>query len=308
MSLGRDLDFVGHQRISVQQYDPAILPAINNIVYKATNDKTVWIEETTSKIGDWRVIFRSTYIRWAVSLNGLHVASEKYSTSKEDKQFIINSIRVDNNVPKQTTIVEWDFKTAADVHLKSAPMLCAYGLIDLYACFEEFIFDFYKIYLTHNPEHLLTGDENKPLKKLYKAYLADASLADEWNEKFTIRMYAWQRKKLYDGLGKVFLSYCNQSGIQKPSMYKLSNPTTWSETLTGISLVRHSLTHGAKTVAKELGDFCKTPNNNGFTFKENDPLEIKLFHLQATELFSDQLLTALNLSLVELGGKLSAQP
>jgi hypothetical protein len=308
MSLGRDLDFVGHQRIPVDELNPSTLPSIDNIVYKATNDKTVWIEETTAKIGDWRAIFRSTYIRWAVSLNGLHVASEKYSTSKEEKSFIINSLRVNNGVAKQTVIVEWDFKTAAETHLKTAPMLCAYGLIDLYACFEEFIFDFYKIYLKHNPEHLLTGEENKPLKKLYKSYLADNTLADKWNEQFNNRLKAWQRKRLYDSLGKVFLSYCNQSGIEKPSMYKLSNPTTWAETLTGISLVRHSLTHGAKTVSKELSDFCKTPNNNGFTFKENDPLEIKLFHLQATELFSDQILTALNLSLVELGERITAQP
>lgn len=307
MSLGRDLDFVGHQRISVQQFDPAILPAINNIVYKATNAKTFWIEETTSKIGDWRAIFRSTYIRWAVSLNGLHVANEKYLTSKEEKNFIINSIRVDKGVPKQTVIVEWDFKTAAEAHIKTAPMLCAYGLIDLYACFEEFIFDFYRIYLTHNPEHLLTGDENKPLKKLYKLFLTDNSFADEWNGKFKHRLYAWQRNRLYDSLGKVFLSYCNQTGIEKPSMYKLSNPATWAESLTGISLVRHSLTHGAKIVSKDLSDFCKTPHNNGFTFKENEPLEIKLFHLQATELFSDQLLTALNLSLLELGERLKVK-
>lgn len=300
MSLGRNIDFVGHQRILVDQVDPSILSSINNIVYKSTDDSTKWIEETTAKIGDWRAIFRSVYIRWALAINGLHVANERYSSSKEEKSFYINSLRMDNGPAKQTKIAEWDFPTAADAHIKTLPMLSAYGLIDLYGCFEEFIFDFYRIYLTHNPTLLLSGDDNKPLKKLYKASLADTTLVADFNEKFNDRLNAWQRKRLYDGLGKVFLAYCNQAGIQKPSAYKHTTPETWSQTLTGIGLIRNALTHGAKTASKELSDFCATPFNNGFTFKENDSLEITLFHLQATEMFSDQLLTALNISLIEL--------
>lgn len=307
MSLGRNIDLVGHQRILVDQIDPAILSSINNIVYKSTDVSTKWIEETTVKIGDWRAIFRSIYIRWALSINGLHVANERYISSKEEKSFYINSLRMDNGTAKQTKIAEWDFPTAAEAHIKTLPMLSAYGLIDLYGCFEEFIFDFYRIFLKHNPTHLLSGDENKALKKLYKASLAHPTLVVDFNEKFNDRLNTWQRKRLYDGLGKVFLAYCHQADIQKPSAYKHTTPETWSQTLSGIGLIRNALTHGAKTASKELADFCATPYNNGFTFKEGDSLEIELFHLQATEMFSDQLLNALNISLFELAERYEKQ-
>lgn len=307
MGLSRDVDFIGHYRIAVDQIYPINLPPINNIILKSRHKNTVWIEETNNRIGEWRGIFRSLFIRWALAINGLHIAAEKYRSNLPIRSFSIQSIRVDGGAPRQSKIAEWDLETAAQAHLKTVPMLNAYGLIDLYGCFEELVFDLYRIYLKHNPEHLLKGDENKPLKKLYKECLADPSKEEDWKEKLEKRLMAWQRKRLYDGLEKVFLAYCNTASIQKPKGYVLSNPQTWSETLGGIGLIRHALTHGAKTVSKEIADFGTKPHSNGLRFKEHDQLEIKLFHLQAVELFADQLLTALNLSLIELQEKLEKE-
>jgi hypothetical protein len=304
MGLSRDIDFIGHNRIPVDQIDPINLPAFTNIILKSRHKDTVWIEETNNRIGEWRGIFRSLYIRWALAINGLHVAAEKYRSNLPIELFYIQSIRVEEGIPKQTRIAEWDLEMAAQAHLKTVPMLNAYGFIDLYGCFEEFIFDLYGIYLKHNPGHLLTGDENRPLKKLYKEYLTNTSKEGEWKEQFSKRLISWQRKRLYDGLEKVFLAYCDMASIQKPKGYVLSNPQTWSETLGGIGLLRHALTHGAKTVSKEIADFGVKAHSNGLRFKENDPLEITLFHLQAVELFAHQLLTALNLSLIELHQKI----
>lgn len=308
MGLGRNIDFIGHQRVLVDQINPLQLPDIDNIILKSRHKDTIWIEETNNKIGEWRGLFRSLYIRWALAINGLYVADEKYRSNLPIRSFTIQSLRATRGQQAaQTVIAEWDLAFAAQAHLQTVPMMNAYGLIDLYGCFEEFVFDLYRIFLTHNPQHLLTGEENKPLKVLYKAYLDDPSKQDEWKVRFSDRLNAWQRKRLYDGLEKVFLAYCNAASIEKPSRYTLSSPQTWSETLGGIALIRNALTHGAKTVSKELADFGNKPHNNGLAFKENDALEIRLFHLQAVEMFANQLLTALNLSLVELQMKIEKQ-
>jgi hypothetical protein len=55
-------------------------------------------------------------------------------------------------------------------------------------------------------------------------------------------------------------------------------------------------------VPPELAEFSLQPANMGFDFREGEKLEINLRHLQGVECFLDQLLTALNLSLLERAG------
>ncbi|MDC0715106.1 hypothetical protein POL68_42050 [Stigmatella sp. ncwal1] len=106
-----------------------------------------------------------------------------------------------------------------------------------------------------------------------------------WEDAWRNRLDTWQRKRLYDGLHRVFLAFCTVE--------------TWAETIEGMGLVRHLLVHGESKVTAELAAFCAKPHSMKLGFKEGEPLSMHLFHLQAFEAFTDQLLNALNISLAE---------
>ena len=247
-------------------------------------------------------VFGEAYnIKWAISINGLYVANEKYATKKDDASFAFNiqSLRKGNNGGELVTIAQWDAEKSAKVHLDTVPMICTYGFTDLYNCLEEFVFDFYRIYWKYNPDNLIKGPEFRHLRKLRNEANINVESRQKWQEAFEERLDNWQRNKLYDNLGKVFLSYCKETGIEKPKSYTLSTPETWAESIRGISLVRNSIVHGVKKVTKELADFCKEPYSLGFGFEEGKELKIGTARLQMLEVFTDQLLTSINLSLVE---------
>jgi hypothetical protein len=294
-------NLIGHHKFIITNPFISKSMEFDNLIIEATCDQEKWIEETTRKIGEWRGIFRSAYIKWAISINGLYLAKEKYETKKDDNSFVfkIQSLRNGNNGGEYATIAEWDAEKSAQVHIDTVPMICTYGFTDLYNCLEEFVFDFYRIYWKYNPDNLIKGPEFRHLRKLRKESGDSEESKLKWEEAFEARLDAWQRNKLYDNLGKVFLSYCKEVGLEKPKSYTLSTPETWGESIKGISIVRNSIVHGAKKVSKELGDFCKKPYSLGFGFEEGKELKIGTARLQMVEVFTDQLLTSINLSLVE---------
>ena len=61
-------------------------------------------------------------------------------------------------------------------------------------------------------------------------------------------------------------------------------------------MVRNAIVHGAQTVSDDLELLSV---GSGMEFVAGEPLEVSTTHLQAFELFTSQLLTAFNLSLVE---------
>lgn len=276
----------------------------DNLIIQSTSEETKWIEELTNKIGDWRGIFRSAYIKWAVTINGLCLAKEKYEKIKVDADFVfkIHSLRQVNGDLIQSSIAEWDGPTTAKVHFDTRPMICTYGFTDLYNCLEEFVFDFYRTYWRHFPENLIKGSDFKDLRKLKAESGNDEESASKWVRALNDRLNNWQRKRLYDNLGKVFLAFCNEVGLKKPENY-VTTPENWAESITGISLVRNIIVHGGKYVTKELSDFCTKPHSLGFRFKEGEELKIDLIKLQSVELFLHQLLSAINIALVEKSRK-----
>ncbi len=291
-------DFIGHQKFTI---DSSIgdVPPIDNFIIEPKNVEDAWIKESTEKIGEWRSYFRSSYMRWALTLNGLHVAKERYDSKKLDSVgFTIDSLRQDG----LKNIALWDMKTAAKNHEETIPMIAAWGLIDLYSCIEEFIFEFYKIFLNHNPDSIIKGTEFSNLRHLRNEAVNNIESKEMWKAAWEERLESWQRKRLYDGLNKVFLAYTNVAGLKTPSIYTLSTIETWAETIKGISELRNCFTHGVETVTKELADFSSKPHSMLFDFEEGKPLNIELKHLQSVECFLDQLLTAINLSLIERTG------
>lgn len=294
-------DFVGHVHLSIEEVYAGA--QINNIICKANTEKGAWVEKACSNIEEWRAIFRSTYLQWAIAINGIHVAANRYSDpdwQKKHKSFYATALRVDNTgEPKIVQIAEWDGNTAAKNHLMTQPRLVAYGLIDLAACFEEWVFALYRCYLNYHPDSLLRGPENKDLKELWKKAKGNPDFSAEWNQRWTERVDEWQIKKGYKGLHNVFKALLNEAKLTKPKNFKQSNESTWAESLRLVIVLRNLLIHGAEKVNKELEELSGKPHSLGFQFKAGDSLELELFHLQSVELFADQLLSAINLSLVE---------
>lgn len=276
--------------------------AANNWIVVPSHPENEWMRSLMKMVGEWRAVVRSTYIRWALAINGLHVAAEKYQANQDpSRAFQVTSIRADRNGKITKSVVsQFTFPEAAEAHLKVQPMLCAHGFIDLYAGLEEMVFAFYRTFLSAKPELILRGDEFRELRRAYRKAGDGPAQQENWNDLWAIRLDSWHRKKLYDGLGNVFSAFCAQAGLNTPAAYKETTIETWAESIDGISLVRNALIHGVTHVPDEIADFCRKPHSLGFRFTKGDPLRLDLLDLQVVEAFCDQLLTALNLSLVEL--------
>ena len=75
--------------------------------------------------------------------------------------------------------------------------------------------------------------------------------------------------------------------------------STWADSLRLVVVLRNLLIHGAEKVNNELEELSGKPYSLGFQFMTGDSLKLELWHLQSVELFANQLLSAINLSLVE---------
>ena len=139
------------------------------------------------------------------------------------------------------------------------PMPAAFGVMDLYGNLEEFVFDIFRVYIEAHPEHLLKGDDFKELRRLRREAEQDETKKVEWESAWASRREQWQRNKLYDGLGKVFRSFCASAGVKAPSSHKNVSAEHWAETIDIIGLVRNCLTHNVVTVNPELATPARSP-------------------------------------------------
>lgn len=104
------------------------------------------------------------------------------------------------------------------------------------------------------------------------------------------------KKRIYCGLGKVLLAYYVSAGLRRSKSYTRADVADWAETLEAIATLRNCLVLGAKVVPKELASNSRKSYAAALNFVERQPLGVELIHLQGIELFSDQPLTAINLS------------
>jgi len=293
------VDLVGHTMIRLSAGALGPLSQIDNLVVQPPKEEHRWIGTATAKVGEWRAALRSTYIRWALAINGLEVAADKYADStwrRNNNQFFVHGLGASGI----EVLSVWDGQTASEAHRKTMPMLAAFGIIDLYAGLEEVVFDLYRTYLDQHRRVLLKGDECRPLRQLMRAASSDATQQPAWEKAWSERLNKWQRKKLYDGLADVFRSFCRQTGLKEPSTYKHTTVDTWCEAIDAIAILRHCLVHGAKVVPPELASFSSKPYRLTFDFKENEPLAVTLTHLMGVQLFCEQILSAVNVSLAEM--------
>jgi hypothetical protein len=96
----------------------------------------------------------------------------------------------------------------------------------------------------------------------------------------------------------VLVALYQHAGLEKPSGY-VHDVASWAQTIEMIAELRNLIVHGAAMVNTRLGQLSNRPNSMTFDFSEGTALDVKLHHLQSVECFCDQLLSAINISLVE---------
>lgn len=261
-----------------------------------------WEKDASELIHEYRGIFKSSYIRWSLSINGLNLAQEKYSNPSFNNVFQVSGLRRVEEKMSKVGIIAWRGKKAAENHFETIPMLVAYGIIDMYSLIEEFILGIYRIYLFYNPESMLTGSDNKFYRKLYREKDANP---EQWTKEWNKRLDSWQRRKIYDGLDNVYKSFLDRIEINKTPKYLLVDDETKPEifyeianTIKFISVLRNTLIHGNYTVTKELEDASNLAPKNDLHFIEGDQINLEVVHLSAIEQVSHSLLAYYNIAML----------
>ena len=259
------IDLVGHTIL-----DAGLAAEVTNLIIKAKTQQGRWIEAVTSEIGPARALFRSTYIHWALAINGLHLAAERYgSTEWQSKGNVFQVTGHRRNDPK-AVLACWEGNEASKAHLATVPKMSAWGYIEIYALLEFTIMKLYRDYWNIRPDGLLKGREFLPLRKLKAAAEAPNATPDtveSWNQAWNQRLDKWHKNKIYDGLHRVFLAFCKETRLKTPSHYKVTTLETWAESIEGLALIRNLLIHGATVVPPELEIFCSKPHSMGFKFE-----------------------------------------
>lgn len=271
---------------------------ITNLIFESTEDKNIWIHETTSKIGDWRNISRSVYLRWAITINAMFISANHYDALADDKRVQTKTMRVLHGDPVSAPLANWTGPEAAEHYRSSVKLIAAYGVSDLVGAIEEIIFECFEIFLRHDPSKFTSGRENKEFRR---AYNRRNEVGSSWPEVWKERYDSWRRSRAYDPLHRVLSDYWREAKLQTPSYYKHTNVDNWAETLKMFSELRNLIVHGAAIVSDELEACCQILARMTFSFKAGEPLVVDIHHLQSIECFIDQYLNALNVALLELG-------
>ncbi len=291
--------FVEQNKVNI--HDPAVsdLLSVENIIWHTKKPELKWIEHSTELIGDWRSFVRSVYMRWAITINALHVARDRYEANP-NIALAVDTLRPSDEGPQRVHLAVWPGAKAAENYATSIPLIAAYGVQDLYGALEEIVFALYEIFLEAHPERLMHGDEFKPMRKLYREKNNGPEAAAAYAAAWSGRIETWRRKRAYDGLHKVFAAFWVTAKLVRPSWYKLSDIDDWTKTIETIGEIRHLIVHGEDRVSKRLSDLCTEQPALGLAFAEGERLEVHLVDLMIVEEFLDKLLSTLNRSLIEL--------
>ncbi|MDG1372174.1 MAG: hypothetical protein P8Q48_18395 [Paracoccaceae bacterium] len=292
-SIRKRISFAPQKKIERKDHDGQ---KIQNLIHRTDKAEEKWIEETTETIGAWRDISRSVYLRWAITINAMHVSVDHYKKLPSDRRLKTETIRRPNGSAEKVPLAIWTGEEASEGYMESRKLIAAYGFADMYGVLEDITFEAHKIFLRHTPKSLLKGKEYRDLHRKYKNR---DSNPDVWEVAWSKRFEEWHLKKQYDGLHKVAKSYWTSAALRKPSTYEHTDITDWMDTIKMFGALRNHITHSAPNVKQDLSKSCNIKGNMGFFFEEGDQLTVELFHLMAIECFIDEYLTALNMSLLE---------
>jgi hypothetical protein len=293
-SIRKRASFAPQTRIDWKDRD---LHSITNVLHETDKEEERWIAESTARLGDWRDMSRTVYLRWSLTMNAMEIARDHYAALPNDRALQTVTLRAPDGLARQVPLAIWSGPEASKNYAASQELVAAYGFADLYGVIEDITFDAYEIYLRHHPEPLMQGANYKSLRQAWRGREKNQ---DAWRRAWSERYDAWRRKKLYDGLGRVVRNYWAGAGLRAPSNYRLTDIGDWVATTEMFGKLRNHIKHSATHVTPELAEACAIRTNMGFSFKEGDALVVELHHLMAIECFVDQYLTALNISLLEL--------
>ncbi|OWV94288.1 hypothetical protein ATY81_12635 [Rhizobium sp. R72] len=257
-----------------------------------------WIADATRKIPEWRQDVKDVYLRWAITINAMHVARDRYRSNPK-MALETKTVRAPKGEAEFVVLETWSAADTARNYELSIPPLSAFALTDLYGLLEEIIFELYLIFLNGDPSIILKGDEFKELRQLYRQRSDSRAAAEAWETAWAQRLANWQRKRLYDGLHNVFAAFFRSTGLKRPSFFKKSDIDDWVRTIEAIGEARNLIVHGVGTVSERLQLLTSDIPTNIFVFTEGEPLEIKTAHLAFIECFCEQMFNALNTSLFE---------
>ena len=253
----------------------------------------------TKKIPDWRADTRDVYLRWAITINAMHVAKTRYKEHPE-LGLQTKTLRANREGAAREVVLEtWTAGDASRNYELATPILASYALVDLFGLVEEIIFEFYLIFINHNPMGILPGSEFREIRKLFHNRETSAHAKEKWEAAWAERLGKWRRNRLYDGLHRVFAALISDAKLVAPSHYKHTKTSDWVAVIEAVSEARNLITHGEGTVSQRLDDLTKKLKTNVFVFEAGQPLEISLEHLMFVESFLDGLLNALSISLLE---------
>lgn len=250
-------------------------------------------------VPEWRADVRDVYMRWAITINAMHVARDRYAAAPE-LGLETKSLRSDRAGTTEIRVLDtWTALDTARNYELATPLLAAYGFADLYGLFEEIVFEFYLIFLNGNPEPLIRGEQFRELRRAHRNRNAGPAAAEQWEAAWADRLSKWRRKRGYDGLHNVFASLYRDGGLKRPSDFKLSDVSDWCDTIQAVGELRNLITHGVGEVSPELAEYSASVPSNVFSFTQGEPLAVTLQHLMFLECFLDQLLSAIGGSLLE---------
>lgn len=272
--------------------------SVQNLIYRTEDPALKWIETATARIGDWRAAERSVFMRWAITINALHVARDRYRDAP-NILLTIDTLRPTAEGTEQVHLAGWRGEEAARNHEATIHTMAAYAVQDMHGILEEIVLELYEVFVRGNPQVLMRGDDNKALRAAFRAKDAGEAEAATYAEMWEQRIVGWRRNRTFDGLHRLFGKFWDAAGLARPSWYRATDVGDWQRVIETIGEVRHLVTHGENRVSKRLGDLCAAQPHLGMTFAEGEVLEVSLRDLWIVEQFVDQLLNAINISLLE---------
>jgi hypothetical protein len=291
--------FVGHDTAFPADPNAPIPTSRFWFTYQSDEPAKQWIVEATNRSAEHAAFYRSVYMRWAITINALNVARDRYAEPGAKALQILHAVRGSDG-PEVKPLDIWKPETSVENYSKSIPLMAAYGIQDLFGAMEEIIFDLYEIYLDAHPLEILEGPDFREQRRLYRERADGPAQEAAWATAWTERMNGWRRKRIYDGLHRVFRAFWERSGLERSSAYSETDIDDWCRTIEIISELRNLLVHGENLVSQRLADLVAAQPHFGMTFVAGDVLEVSLVDIMIVERFFTDMIVLINESFMEL--------
>lgn len=105
-----ELNFIERESIPIMAPGALELENVKWFEFTVTDEGLKWVQEINEVVMEFGGVFHSIFLRWAVTINGLHVAADKYSDPEWKKKGWVSP-----------------FKESEIVRMVQAPSLQMYG-------------------------------------------------------------------------------------------------------------------------------------------------------------------------------------